>query len=134
MLTEEQIDYLLQIKASKQVISDDTVRVMLKALRWNSEEVEHGITFLNRPEAKEVPKPFVPEISDSPTAPTKSEFKPSSSIKIKQNPFPLGSPFVAGQKKHQEKHHKKIIYLGAFVGLLVFVILLIIYARFVVIK
>jgi len=129
MLSEDQIDYLLQIKASKQVIPNDTVRVMLKALRWAPEEIERGVAFLNRPEAKEEPTKPVPAGVPAPV-PAKPEPKVSSSIKIKQNPFPVGSPFVAKQQVHREKRHKSIIFLGALLGVVVFIVAVIIFAKF----
>jgi len=131
MLSEDQIDYLLQIKASKQVIPNDTVRVMLKALRWQPDEIERGITFLNRPEVKEEPKPVAAEMSAPEQAlePEEPKLKPIPSIKIKQNPFPVGSPFAQSKQPHREKRHKKIIYLGAFLGLVVFIVAIIFYTR-----
>lgn len=129
MLTEDQIDYLFQIRDSKPPLSADTVRVMLKALRWTSDEIERGINFLQRPDAKPeleqvlatVP---VPKVVETPKP------KPIAPAKIKQNPFPIGSPFVTNLKLQQEKRHKRLVIAGAVTGLIVFIVGIFVYAKF----
>jgi len=127
MLTEDQIDYLLQIKESKQSISERTARVMLHALRWTSEEIERGIAFLKQPDPKPEPA-LAPEaiVSAEPELPQPS-LKP---ITVKQNPFPVGSPFEKILKERQEKRHNRLTVAGAIIGAAVFILGLVFYALF----
>lgn len=127
MLTDEQIDYLLQIRETKPPLSEKTVRVMLGALRWSPEEIQHGINFLNRPPAPEDAQPPTPvDVSDGePSAPTE---KP---IVIKQNPFPVGSPLLKNSKSEIVNNKKLLRFAGIIVGLIVFIEGLFVYAKLV---
>lgn len=128
MLTEDQIDYLFQIRDSKPAIPPDTVRVMLKALRWTPDEIEHGIDFLNRPDAKDEPEPEPARAEASaPAVPVPLMPKP---VKIKQNPFPVGSPFAKSLKEKETKRHRRLIIAGAIAGFIFFVLGVLLYARF----
>jgi len=129
-MTDEQLAYLFQIKASKPSLADSTVRVMLSALRWTPEEIERALVFLKRP-----PSPSQPPSSKVFEPPTLVVL--AKPINIKQNPFPIGtpgSPVTFGRKKNVEKdvvitkasvHHS---LAGAIIGLVVFVVGLLAYA------
>ncbi|MEK7575088.1 MAG: hypothetical protein AAB511_02570 [Patescibacteria group bacterium] len=126
MLAEDQIDYLFQIRDSKPAIPADTVRVMLKALRWNPEEIDHGIDFLNRPDAPVSVEKALTQVSEANISNIEPEI--SRPIKIKQNPFPVGSPFATGLKQQEAKRHKRLMIVGGVAGFLVFVVGLFAYA------
>ncbi|MDO8482843.1 MAG: hypothetical protein Q7S86_03430 [bacterium] len=125
MLSEDQIDYLLQIKETKPAISDSTVQIMLEALRWDPKEIERGIAFLNRPYVK-TNGMLASMTYLEPVAPALNLPKP---IIIKQHPFPIGSPFVKHEKHKQNKKHKQQAIAGAIFGGVLFVVGVIVYAR-----
>ncbi|MES2088129.1 MAG: hypothetical protein V4467_04035 [Patescibacteria group bacterium] len=105
MLSEDKIDYLLQIRDSKPGLRPETVKVILRALRWDEDEIARGLEFLKRPApsvAAAVPTPVELAESDEEVP---DEPKP---IVIKQNPFPLGAPhhkLVAQRKENRHNHH-----------------------------
>ena len=126
MLTDEQIDYLLQIRETKPPIPDKTVRVMLKALFWSPEEIDRGVAFLHVPPAPEGSLPPTPiDVSDP--EPSVPKEKP---ITIKQNPFPVGSPLLKNLKSEAHKKKGPSFWAGSVLGAVVFVAALIIYAVF----
>ncbi|MBI2476519.1 MAG: hypothetical protein HYV67_04755 [Candidatus Taylorbacteria bacterium] len=128
MLSDDQIDYLFQIKESKPPIPERTLRVMLKALRWSAEEIEHSLAFLKRPPreaaaaAPEPPRIYVPP-------PDESSLPLRRPISLKQKPF-LGSPLTEISKQRQKRKHRRLTLAGAVLGALVFLAGLIIFARF----
>ncbi len=124
MLTEDQIDYLFQIKESKPKIPDDTVMVMLKALHWTSEEIKRGIAFLKRPPESAIPSVRSPYVSPEDIPP---QLDPS--IVIKQNPFPIGSPFAGVLKQQEEKKHSRLTLAVAIIGAVIFLAGVLVYAR-----
>ena len=127
MLTGEQIDYLLKIRDTKPSIADSTVRVMLAALFWSPEEINHGIAFLHLPPAPEgalPPKPI--NVGDS--VPTVPKEKP---ITIKQNPFPVGSSLLKSLKPEAANKKRRLFFAGAALGILVFITVLVAYVWFV---
>ena len=125
MLTGEQIDYLLQIRDTVPPISDNTVRVMLAALFWSPEEINHGIAFLHMPPAPEDALPPTPlDVGDH--VPVIKE-KP---IIVKQNPFPLGSPLLKTAEPDAKNKKRHSFFRGAIAGLIVFVGAFIVYAVF----
>lgn len=126
MLTGEQIDYLLQIRDTKPSIPDKTVRVMLGALFWSPQEIDHAIVFLHMPPAPEGALPPVP-VNVGDRVPAVSKEKP---ITIKQNPFPLGSPLLNNVKPETGDKKRRLRFAGAVLGLAVFVGTLIAYAVF----
>lgn len=131
MLSGDQIDYLLQIEDTKPTLPERTVRVMLGALRWSPEEIEHGIKFLNRPPATEEPKLFVkPSVEVQNPVPLLP--KPEKPIVIKQNPFPLGSPLFKNTKRRSELLKKKGNHFirGVIMGGMVFIAGLFAYGYF----
>lgn len=131
MLSDGQIDYLLQIEDTKPPLPERTVRVMLDALRWSPEEIEHGIKFLNRPPAAEKPKPAESLVKvPKPLAPPGIESQ--KPIVIKQNPFPIGSPLLKNTKHHSELLKKKENHFirGVIIGGIVFVAGLFAYGYF----
>lgn len=125
MLTEDQIDYLFQIKESPKQIPEATVRIMLGALKWTQDEIDRGIAFINRPDEAQprlAPKEFKPE--------TPPEPEPLKHIVIKQNPFPVGSPFDKALKAREVQRHKRLVVLGFIVGAVVFIIGVVVYSQF----
>lgn len=131
MLNDEQIDYLLQIKATTPPLQERTVRVMLNALRWSPEEIRHALLFLKKSPAPPSPSsPAAPAEAKLPLSVAEGSLQiPSPTISIKQNPFPIGSPLVP--KAPKSKRWKHALHLGALLGLVVFLGGLILYARFV---
>lgn len=122
MLTDEQVDYLLQIRDAKPPIPERTVRVMLSSLRWSPDEIEHGIAFLRKPpptraeteEARKAVAPVAPMPTAEPELP-----KPN----LRQNPFPIGSPLFKGAAHRADAgaRHRRFVFSGilsAFVLLL----------------
>ena len=130
MLTDEHMDYLLQIRETKPPLPERTVRVMLRALFWSPEEIEHGLVFLAMPPASKDAKPPAPVDVSDPLPPAPKLQKPAD---IKQNPFPVGSPLITSAKQHSEVQKvksKSHVLAGAILGLVVLIISLVIYARF----
>ncbi len=129
MLSDDQIDYLFQIKQSTPPIPDRTLRVMLKALRWSPEEIEHGLAFLKRPPLAAAPRAarvYVP-LPPEPLTPLRK------SISIKQDPFPIESRFVRDLKNGVRKARqewKHATHVGVIVGAIIFLVGLLVYARF----
>lgn len=124
------MNYLLQIRETKPPLPDRTVRVMLRALFWSPEEIERGIAFLAMPPA---PKDALPPPPVDVSDPLPQATKTSKPADIRQNPFPVGSPLITSAKKHSavQKGKAKTHFLaGAIAGLVVFIIGLVIYARF----
>ncbi|KKU65434.1 MAG: hypothetical protein UX89_C0029G0006 [Parcubacteria group bacterium GW2011_GWA2_47_16] len=124
MLTGEQIDYLLQIRDTNPPIADSTVRVMLAALFWSPEEINHGIAFLHLPPAPEGSLPPTP-VNVGDRAPSVPKEKP---ISIKQNPFPVGSSLLNAVKPETGNKKKRLFLAGAVLGVVVFVAALFAYA------
>ncbi|MDO8482576.1 MAG: hypothetical protein Q7S86_02025 [bacterium] len=126
MLTGEQIDYLLQIRDTKPPIADSTVRVMLGALFWSPEEINHGIVFLHLPPAPDGSLPPTP-VNVGDRAPSVPKEKP---ITIKQNPFPVGSPILNSAKPETSSKKRRLRFAGAVFGCIVIVLALIGYVIF----
>ncbi|MCR4311279.1 MAG: hypothetical protein NUV54_01790 [Candidatus Taylorbacteria bacterium] len=129
MLTDEQVDYLLQIRNTTPPLPERTVRVMLSSLRWSPETIEHAIAFLKQPPAPADAKPPAPiDVADKPPAPP----APPRPIVIKQNPFPIGSPLLRSVQRHEEQHKKKKypLFVGAGIGFAFFVVALVVYSQF----
>ncbi len=129
MLTEEQIDYLLQIRDTKPPLPEKTVRVMLSALRWSDETIDHAILFLARPAGtgeEKAPAPI--DVSEPPPPPSPAP-KP---VNIKQNPFPIGSPLIRNARLHEQRRRrlKHPFIDGAIFGLVIFIIGLVLFAQF----
>jgi len=116
MLNGEQIDYLLQIRDTKPPIADGTVRVMLGALFWSPEEIDHGIAFLHMPPAPEGSLPPKP-VNVGEHAPVVPKEKP---ITIKQNPFPVGSPLLNTVTPETGNKKRRSLFAGAVFGFVVF--------------
>lgn len=127
MLTGEQIDYLLQIRDTKPPISDKTVRVMLGALFWSPQEIDHAIVFLHMPPAPDDALPPVP-VNVGDRVPAVPKEKP---ITIKQNPFPLGSPLLNNVTPETSDKKERLFFAGVVFGVVVFVGAIISYAIFV---
>lgn len=123
MLTGEQIDYLLQIRDTQPPIPDKTVRVMLGALFWSPQEIDHAIVFLHMPPAPDDALPPVP-VNVGDRVPAVPKEKP---ITVKQNPFPLGSPLLNNVKPEIGDKKRRLRFAGAIFGLLVFVAALVVY-------
>lgn len=124
MLSEDKIDYLLQIRDSKPPLRSDTVRIILSALRWDEEEIQRGLEFLGRPgatdaqyQAQKVPL-SEPEISVE-------QGKP---INIKQNPFPLGTPFAKMIQVERERMHTHHVLAGFMFGGIFISVVMVVYA------
>lgn len=126
MLTGEQIDYLLQIKDTKPSIPDKTVRVMLGALFWSPQEIDHAIDFLHMPPAPDDALPPVP-VNVGDRVPAVPKEKP---ITIKQNPFPIGSPLLNNVKPETGDKKRRLRFAGAIFGFVIFVGVVISYATF----
>src|SRR3989338_6639322 len=127
MLTGEQIDYLLQIRDTNPPIADSTVRVMLAALFWSPEEINHGIAFLHLPPAPEGSLPPTP-VNVGDRAPSVPKEKP---IIIKQNPFPVGSSLLNSVKSETDGKKRRLRFAGAILGCVVILLVLIGYVIFV---
>lgn len=120
MLTDGQIDYLLQLRKSKDRIPNDTVRIMLGALKWSDGDIDRAISFIN--------KQFDTENENSKHAVLASQSQLATDISqavipvvnIKQNPFPVGSPFHQNLKRIEELKGNRHGLLGVVFGLLVF--------------
>ena len=127
MLNDDQMDYLLQIRDTKPPIADKTVRVMLGALFWSPEEINHGIAFLHLPPAPEGSLPPTP-VNVGDRAPSVPKEKP---ISIKQNPFPIGSSLLNGAKPETDSKKRRLRFAGAVLGCIVILLVLIGYVIFV---
>ncbi|MSU54925.1 MAG: hypothetical protein EXS46_00090 [Candidatus Taylorbacteria bacterium] len=134
MLTDDQIGYLMKIGDSNPPLPEQTVKIMLTALKWSPEEIKHGVNFLNRPHLYVKPTPVsVPsplEQTNSPKIINPVVFlKP---IVIKQNPFPIGSPLfkksLMGQKS--QPHRKHLIAWGTALGVTGFFVGYLVYDKF----
>lgn len=126
MLTGEQIDYLLQIRDTQPPIPDKTVRVMLGALFWSPQEIDHAIVFLHMPLAPDDALPPVP-VNVGDRVPAVPKERP---ITVKQNPFPLGSPLLNNVKPETGDRKRRLRFAGAVAGGIVIVLALIGYVIF----
>lgn len=130
VLNENQIDYLLQLKKTVPPLQEKTAMVMLRALRWSPEEVEHGIAFLELPPAPLDAKPPEPIKFTEPVDPASEPPKP---VNIRQTPFPIGSPLLKSARHRAEVDiaKRRPIIFGFVVGFIIFCVGVILYMNFV---
>ncbi len=129
MLTDDQIDYLLQIKKSASPIGENTARVMLDALRWSAEDIDRGIAFLNRApetESKLAEKPQV-VIEEAPVSKPETIKK---QVSIKQDPFPVGSTYTKILKQKEEVRGNNHSIAGMITGLVLLIVCILLYTYF----
>ncbi len=127
MLSEDQIHYLFQIRDTTPALPERTVRVMLGALRWSPEQIEHAINFLKMPPADPRSKPPAPiQVEEPMPIPI-----PPKQITIKQNPFPIGSPLMRSAKRHEEiqKKPENHFVAGIVLGFVVVIAGVILYVK-----
>ena len=120
MLTDGQIDYLLQLRKSKDRIPNDTVRIMLSALRWSDGDIDRALAFINKQFDTENQKNDHVALASEAEIDTNISQVVAPAVNIKQNPFPVGSPFHQNLKKIEELKGNRHALLGVVFGLFVF--------------